>query len=148
MDIHLNNDDYTFKYRVCGIIIENGHALVMGNGQYDYFYAVGGKVMMGETAEEAIVREVWEETGVAYKVQRLVFIHESFFMRNNKQSHELAFYFLMKPQGKGLFSYQNGEEFLKWIPVEEYERHQIYPEFLRGRLSNLPMVAERVVTRS
>ena len=29
-----------------------------------YLYSVGGRIRMGETAEEAVVREVLEETGV------------------------------------------------------------------------------------
>lgn len=34
---------------------------------------------MGETAEDAVKREVLEETGVAYEADRLAFIHENFF---------------------------------------------------------------------
>lgn len=36
---------------------------------------------MGETAEDAVKREVLEETGVAYEADRLAFIHENFFLR-------------------------------------------------------------------
>lgn len=39
-----------------------------GNDIDDYYYSIGGAVHMGETSEEAVKREVFEETGVEYKV--------------------------------------------------------------------------------
>lgn len=36
---------------------------------------------MGETAEDAVVREVYEETGVRYEIDRLAVIHENFFTK-------------------------------------------------------------------
>lgn len=39
----------------------------------------GGGVHMNETAEDAVIREVFEETGVHYEVVRLAVIHENFF---------------------------------------------------------------------
>ena len=49
------------------------------NETSDYYYSVGGGVHLNETAEEAVIREVFEETGIHYEVDRLVFIHENFF---------------------------------------------------------------------
>ena len=37
---------------------------------------------MGETAEDAVVREVFEETGVKYEIDHLAVIHENFFNEN------------------------------------------------------------------
>ena len=39
--------------------------LFAGNELEDYYYSIGGGVHMGETAEDAVKREVFEETGVA-----------------------------------------------------------------------------------
>lgn len=55
-----------FRYRAAAIIVENGCVLLAGNSKVDYLYSVGGGVHMGETAQEAVVREVFEETGVHY----------------------------------------------------------------------------------
>lgn len=58
---------------------------------------------MGETAEEAVAREVIEETGIQYEIDRLVFLHENFFHGNGSTEglncHEVALYFLMRPKG-------------------------------------------------
>ena len=38
--------------------------LFAGNELEDYYYSIGSGVHMGETAEDAVKREVFEETGV------------------------------------------------------------------------------------
>ena len=57
-------DNKWFRYRAAAIIVEDGCVLFAGNEKDDYFYSIGGGVHMGETAEDAVVREVFEETGV------------------------------------------------------------------------------------
>ncbi|QHQ63847.1 NUDIX domain-containing protein [Anaerocolumna sedimenticola] len=42
------------------------------------YYTVGGAVKIKETSEEAVIREVYEETGVNFEIDRLVFIQERF----------------------------------------------------------------------
>ena len=37
--------------------------LMVENDRFDHLYSVGGRIKFGETAEEAVVREVFEETG-------------------------------------------------------------------------------------
>ena len=50
-----------FRYRAAAIIVENGCVLFAGNEINDYYYSIGGGVHIGETAEEAVQREVFEE---------------------------------------------------------------------------------------
>lgn len=67
-----------------------------------YYYSIGGGVHHGESAIDAVKREVLEETGVEMEVDRLaLFIHENFPGLDHpgleeRDCHELAFYFLMK----------------------------------------------------
>ncbi len=93
-----------FRYRAAAIIIEEACILFAGNEKDDYFYSVGGGVHMGETAEDAVIREVMEETGVHYEIDHLAVIHENFFYEEKGtlkglDCHEITFYFLMKPRG-------------------------------------------------
>jgi len=60
------------------IIIEDGKILVMYRNKYgsDYYTLVGGRVNDGETTEQALVREVMEETGLQVISARPVFIED------------------------------------------------------------------------
>jgi len=60
------------------IIIENNKILVMhrNNEGNEYFTLVGGRVNDGETTEQALKREVMEETGLQVTAADLVFIEE------------------------------------------------------------------------
>ena len=54
-------DNRWFRYRAAAIIVEDGCVLFAGNEKDDYYYSIGGAVHMGETAEDAVKREVFEE---------------------------------------------------------------------------------------
>ena len=54
-----------FRYRVGGIVVCGSYALFGVNEKCDYYYTVGGGVHMGEKSEDAILRELYEETGEA-----------------------------------------------------------------------------------
>lgn len=60
------------------IIIENGQILVMHRNKYgsQYFTLVGGRINEGETPEQALVREVQEETGLTVTAARLVYLED------------------------------------------------------------------------
>ena len=113
-----------FRYRAAAIIIESGSVLLASNEKSDY-YAVGGGVHIGETAEDAVIREVYEETGINYEIDRLTFIHENFFdgdgITDGLKCHEIAFYFLMKSRGTQVLNSNSvcleGQEFMNWIPI-------------------------------
>jgi ADP-ribose pyrophosphatase YjhB (NUDIX family) len=57
------------------IIIENDHFLVMKRAKQgvEYYTLVGGRVSDGETPEQAVIREVMEETGLTVTSHRLVY---------------------------------------------------------------------------
>lgn len=44
-----------------------------------YFYLPDGRVKMGETAEQAIVREIREELGITLKIARPLWLNQAFF---------------------------------------------------------------------
>ncbi|NLF29103.1 MAG: NUDIX domain-containing protein, partial [Clostridiales bacterium] len=104
MDAGIRKGDRWFRYRATAIILEEGHVLMAKNERDPFYYSVGGGVRIGETAEDAVRREVREEVGEDYEVDRLAFVHENFFIgefpsNRGLQCHELALYFLMKPRG-------------------------------------------------
>lgn len=52
----------------------------------------GGCVERGETLEECVEREVFEETGIELKIDQMLFVRELI----NASRHRIEFYFLMK----------------------------------------------------
>ncbi len=120
-DITLREMDISISLRVAAIIIEEGALAFMTNPTEDYVYSVGGAVQLGETSEEAVLREIKEETGQDYEIDRLLFIHENFFQQNSGKlaglnCHEISFYYLMKSKGQQFPSFSAADEQVEWIP--------------------------------
>lgn len=60
MDITFKTEQGRFNYRVCGMIIHNNKILAMHDQRSPYYYLPGGRVQLGETVEEAVLREIRE----------------------------------------------------------------------------------------
>lgn len=155
-DCGFQKENNWFRYRAAAIIVEDGCVLFAGNEVDDYYYSIGGGVHMNETAEEAVVREVLEETGVKYEVERLAVIHENFFegaggTLGDLKCHEVAFYFVMKLRGtKELHSNSvtcgNIKEHMHWIPIEDLDKVRAFPTFLKEYLSKEHKEIVHIVT--
>ena len=140
--------------RAGAIIQKNGKLLMTGSVDTPFYYSVGGRVNFGETAAEAVVREVFEETGCKMEVERLGFVHENYFEGDSaatlgKPVYEICFYFYMKvPDGfEPVCDSINGNgtgEFLKWIEIDTPEKY--YPEFFREELKNSCDSVKHIVT--
>ena len=137
-------DDGILNIRVGAIIMKDGKILMVGNERANYLYSVGGRIKFGETAEEAIVREVFEETGVKMEIDRLGFVHENYFYGDapsnlGKLIYEISFFFYMKVPSdfapiSESFTEDNSKEHLKWVSLDEDIK--MYPEFFRTELKN------------
>ncbi len=158
-DCCFTRDNNWFRFRAAAIIVEEGCVLFMSNGVDNYCYSVGGGVHMGEAAEDAVKREVFEETGVHYEIDRLAVIHENFFNQSEGSlkglcCHEVALYYLMKPIGRRVFDSHNlsifgTEEKLVWIPVDELGKGDIktFPEFMKDYLAKMPEGVVHIVSK-
>lgn len=144
-----------FRYRAAAIIVENNCVLFAGNELEDYYYSIGGGVHIGETAEDAVKREVLEETGVAYEIDHLAVVHENFFDENNGtlaglDCHEISLYFLMKPRGTQELNSNSTtfgvKENMYWIPIEELDKYKAFPSFMKEYLSKEHIGIEHIIT--
>lgn len=154
-DCGFTKENNWFRYRAAAIIIKNDCVLFATNEKEDYLYSVGGGVHMGETAEDAVLREVFEETGVHYEIDHLAVIHENFFDENNGalkglNCHEISFYFLMKPRGtqelRSNSMTQGVKEEMCWIPIKDLDKYKAFPSFLKDFHSKEHFGIEHIVT--
>lgn len=154
-DCGFTKENNWFRYRAAAIIVEDQSVLFVGNKKDDYLYSVGGGVKMGETAEDAVQREVFEETGVHYEIDHLAVIHENFFNQNSSilkgmNCHEICFYFLMKSRGtQELYShsYTGGvKEEMHWIPIKDLDKYKAFPGFIKEFLSTEHCGIEHIIT--
>ena len=154
-DCGFTKENHWFRYRAAAIIVEDGCVLFAGNEREDFYYSIGGAVEMGETAEDAVVREVFEETGVHYEIDRLAVIHENFFNESGGalkglDCHEICLYFLMKPRGTQELhsdSYTLGvREEMHWLPIDRLDTYKAFPSFLKDYLSREHSGIEHIVT--
>ena len=153
-DLTLPVDGGFLNVRVGAIIQQNGKFLMVYNPAVNYCYSVGGRIQFGETAEQAVIREVEEETGVRMSVDRLGFIHEAFFYGDGESNrgqliYEISFYFYMNvpaqftPVG-GSFSGDGNRESLAWLTPES--KIKFFPAFFRTELKNSSQHVRHIVT--
>lgn len=154
MDCTFHTENGVFNFRV-GAIIKNGNKILMAkNPDDDFYYSVGGRVKLNETLEDAVLREVYEETGIYSEIDRMGFIHENFFYNSEKEiMHEISVFFYIK-LSDDLKNIQNGHktkdgpigEYLEWIDVTEKLPFNIFPEFFAKKLGNINI--EHIVTNN
>lgn len=152
------NEGDWFRLRACGILINDGKVLMVRNDEDPFFYSLGGCVEHGESLEEAVIREVWEETGWKFEIERLVFIHENFFRGKARtieglRCHEVAFYYLMKWDPNCVITSNSKSmgglpERLEWLEISQLnnQKMQVYPTFFATELLNLPLHSKHIVT--
>ncbi len=148
MDISYIFGSEKFNYRVCALILSDGKILAMRDERSPYYYLPGGRVKLGETAEQAIIREVREELNITPMIVRPLWLNQSFFTEDvdHLNYHEICVYFLMDISGtdlleKGLrFTLHEGSHThrFEWLPFERLADEYFYPVFLKTAIFDLP----------
>ena len=70
-------DKYSFQIRVTGLLIEDRKLLLVKQKVHTtnrIWSLPGGRVEIGEKLDEAIIRELFEETGLVVKVEKLLYL--------------------------------------------------------------------------
>ncbi len=148
MDITFETEAGRFNYRVCAVLLDGERILAMHDERSPYFYLPGGRVRMGERAEDAVLREVREELGIEARILRPLWLCQSFFNEDvaHVDYHELCLYFLLDISGTDLLS--RGDRFrgpelrhvhdFEWLPFDRLREEYFYPLFLKTEIFHLP----------
>lgn len=103
---------------VDGLIIQKGEILLVkrDNEPYRGFWAIpGGKLEFDETCEEAVLREVEEETGLKTEIKSLIGVYSA--PRRHPKQLISAAYFLTVKGGKVRKSKEATE--IGWFPLND-----------------------------
>lgn len=127
------------RVRSCGILIENDkilllklHSPVTNN---HVWMPPGGGIELGESLNEALLREFAEETGLEITVIKLLHVHELI----KKSFHTIEFYFLVERTGGELKLGTDPEHTddaqilhsLRFFSEEEVRDIELSPEYIR-----------------
>lgn len=93
----------------------------------------GGAVEPGETLEQAVAREVYEETNLSVKAKGIVCVNERFF--EDKDEHAVFITFMGEIIG-GTISINHPEEISKIVWMDISKADQLMP-YYKSNISNL-----------
>ncbi len=124
--------------RPCGILIENGKVLCISCKYEDgeYFLFPGGGLESSETMEEAVVREMFEETGLVVKSKKLVYVNDWIKDRKTNTRVLNMFFLVEKIGGQIIQGEKDGGKVkeVKWISLEDLPKIDFRPKYVAERL--------------
>ena len=148
MDITYITGSEKFNYRVCAVITDRGRVLAMRDERSPYYYLPGGRVRMGERAEDAVIRETEEELLITPEIVRPLWLEQGFFTEDvdHLRYHEICVYFLLDVKNTSLMD--RGEKFtlregphthdFEWLDFHRLKDEYFYPLFLKTEIFSLP----------
>lgn len=159
-DIIFHGENFVFSYRVSGLLFREGKVLLQRATGSDFYVIPGGHVAFGETTEETLVREFYEEMGAEITVRRLALIGENFFAwTDGMPCQQISLYYEVALADErqipleGSFRAVDGMEGqlhpleFCWIPLDRLREITLYPAAVAKELPSLPDGVKHFVVR-
>jgi ADP-ribose pyrophosphatase YjhB (NUDIX family) len=102
-----------------------------------------GHIEEGESAEQAAVREVAEETGIAGRIVGRLGTIDFWFMAEGRRVHKTVHHYLLVAEGGELSDSDVEVAAVAWVPLEELSTRLAY-EDERALVARAPELLDRV----
>jgi 8-oxo-dGTP pyrophosphatase MutT (NUDIX family) len=118
----------TFRPAVYGLVLHEGKILLITVQSTGKLGLPGGAVELGEHLEDAVKREIREETGIEVKVERFARVNESFWYYDPLDAafHAFHFFYICRPttfQLANAEQIQDGEASQpQWFAIDALQR--------------------------
>lgn len=92
----VGHEQVFLNFAAAFILNERGEVLLQKRGDMHAWGLPGGALELGESAEEAMLREVFEETGLRVKVEAFLGAYTRYFQEypNGDRAQSIAFFFI------------------------------------------------------
>lgn len=130
MDLSITVQDTRVNIRVAGLI-KTAKGYIFEKSEKGYVFMLGGRVKLGESTHEAIVREIKEEIGMDSGNLTLRSVIENFYTNNNEKVQEICFVYEINEVFTGIVP----SEFVE-VQIDDFKNYDIKPalivEILKG----------------
>ncbi|MCG0239299.1 MAG: NUDIX hydrolase [Firmicutes bacterium] len=131
------------RYWMAAAVVREGDRLLLVQNRWrvgTHWFLPGGRLEPGESAVDAVVREVAEETGLEIAVEDLAYVQDNF----NREMESQFLYLVFAGQVVGgTLRVPEDDPYVvdvRWVPVPEVGRYVTWPayrdpllEYLAGR---------------
>lgn len=147
-------DSAKFRFRVAAICLHEGHVLLLKSALNPFWFLPGGLVEALETTEAAIHREMAEELTPAVTVGPLQWVVENFFTANEKQFHQICFYYHITFTEPAWYDKTRDHESMegnhhkltfRWVSLKDLADYALAPTFLYDALQTAPGPLQHIV---
>ncbi|HEM5461313.1 NUDIX domain-containing protein [Streptococcus suis] len=137
MDFRTRHDNQIFGVRATGLVVQDEKLYLVKSPEGKY-YTLGGAIQLGETTEEAVLREMQEEIGIEVELGPLAFIVENQFTHEGIDFHNIEFHFIVEPIVELPKEMIEGKlkQACEWIELDNLVNLDIVPAFLAQELPN------------
>jgi len=122
-----------FEICVRGVIQKQGKILVCKNKAKDYYFFPGGHIDFGESAKDALIRELKEELNISIKSISFIGAMENIFKEDGQKHHELNFVFNVKAEKIKDKSMEDHLDFF-FFNTKQFARKRVLPTALKKQV--------------